>query len=97
MSISKIGSLFAANVDAVPATSPASPVTAQASTPQAAAAAPNDAVVLARNLQTLNRTPLSETDSARTSKVQDLKQRVKSGSYKPDSEKVAVAVIRDLA
>jgi len=94
MSISKIGSLFAANVDAVPATSPSSPVAQQANTPQVPS---TDAVVLATNLQNTNRTPLSEADSGRASKVQDLKAKVRSGAYKPDSEKVAVAVIRDLA
>jgi flagellar biosynthesis anti-sigma factor FlgM len=96
MGISKIGSLFAANVDAVPAvTQPkeVTPSSAPVVTPQVS----TDAVVLSKNLQTINRTPLPDTESARAAKVKDLKEQVRSGEYKPDSAKVAEAVIRDLA
>lgn len=96
MGISKIGSLFAANVDAVPAVTQSKEVTpsnAPVVTPQVS----TDAVVLSKNLQTINRTPLPDTESTRAAKIKDLKEQVRSGEYKPDSAKVAEAVIRDLA
>lgn len=38
----------------------------------------------------------SESDSARTKRVADLKNLISSGSYQPDSRKIAESVIRDL-
>lgn len=97
MGISKIGTLFAANVDAIPASNPSSSVSARPEAQPAASPPANDAVVLSANLRNMGKTPLADADTARAARLQELKQQVKSGSYKPSSEKVAVAVIRDLA
>ena len=97
MGISKIGSLFAANVDAIPASPPSSSVSARTESQPVAPSSPNDAVVFSANLRNMNRTPLADADTARAARVQELKQQVKSGTYKPSSEEVAVAVLRDLA
>jgi flagellar biosynthesis anti-sigma factor FlgM len=97
MGISKIGSLFAANVDAIPASTPTAPAAPQAESQAVAPVVQNDAVVLSNSLRNMNRAPLADTDATRASRVQELKQQVRSGSYKPSSEKVAETIIRDLA
>jgi anti-sigma28 factor (negative regulator of flagellin synthesis) len=58
---------------------------------------PSDAVVISMNRQPSNRVPLHDAESAQAAKVAQLKQQVKSGSYHPDREQVAVAILRDLA
>ena len=97
MGISKIGSLFAANIDSVPAVKPTRGITPQQTPIQVAPQTSSDAVVLSKNLQTSQKMPLTDAESARAAKVDTLKQQVKSGNYKPNSESVAVAVLRDLA
>jgi flagellar biosynthesis anti-sigma factor FlgM len=97
MGISNISNLFAANVDAVPAVNPSKAVTPQSAPAQNAAQGSSDAVIVSRNLQASNRVPLQDAESARAAKVEQLKQQVKSGTYKPDREQVAVSVLRDLA
>jgi len=97
MGITKIGSLFAANIDSVPAVKPTPAATPQQAPTQSAAQASNDAVIFSKNIQASQRTPLPDAESARAAKVDKLKQQVKSGDYKPNSDAVAVAVLRDLA
>jgi flagellar biosynthesis anti-sigma factor FlgM len=97
MGITKISNLFAANVDAVPAVTPSKAVTPQSAPAQNTSQASSDAVVVARSLQSMNRAPLQDAESARAAKVDQLKQQVKDGTYKVDREQVAVSVLRDLA
>jgi flagellar biosynthesis anti-sigma factor FlgM len=93
MGITRISNLFAANVDAVPAANPSKAITPQSSP----ANGPSDAVVVSRSLQSANRVPLQDAEAARAAKVDQLKQQVKSGTYKPNKEQVAVSILRDLA
>lgn len=58
-------------------------------------AASTDAVVYTRSAASAPPTP-PPTDSARASRVQQLKAQVDSGSYRADPEKVAVAVLKEL-
>ena len=97
MGISKISSLFAANTDPVAAVTPSKEVTPQGAPAQGPQQASTDAVVFSKNLQTMNRVPLGDADTARAARVQKLKEDVRSGDYKVDKEKVAVSVLRDLA
>lgn len=97
MGITKIGSLFAANIDSVPAVKPTQGVTPQQTPLKVSSQTSNDAVVLSKNLQTSQKVPLADAESARAAKVDKLKQQIKSGDYKPSSDAVAVAVMRDLA
>lgn len=97
MGITKIGSLFAANIDSVPAVKPTPAVAPQQTPTPAAPQVPGDAVVFSRTMQSSQRVPLADAESARASKVDKLKAQVKSGDYKPSSDAVAVAVLRDLA
>ncbi|MEY4669048.1 MAG: Anti-sigma-28 factor, FlgM [Pseudomonadota bacterium] len=97
MGISKISNLFAANVDAVPAVTPSKGVTPQSAPVQSTTPTSTDAVVLSKNLQSMNRAPLQDAESARAARVDQLKQQVKNGTYKVSKEQVAVAVLRDLA
>lgn len=92
MGITKISNLFAANVDAVPAVTPSKAVTPQAAPAQNTPQVSTDAAVVS-----LNRVPLQDAESARAAKVDQLAQQVKSGSYKPNPEQVAVSILRDLA
>lgn len=97
MGITKISSLFAANTDPVPAVTPTQEVTPQGAPAQGSSQASTEAVVLSKNLQTINRVPLGDADAARAARVQKLKEDVRSGDYKIDREKVAISVLRDLA
>ena len=92
MGITKISNLFAANVDAVPAVNPSKAVTPQSAPAQSTPQASTDAAVVS-----LNRVPLQDAESARAAKVDQLKQQVKSGTYKPNKDQVAVSILRDLA
>lgn len=97
MGITKISSLFAANVDQVPAVTPSKTVAPQTTQTQGAPQGGSDAVVFSSNLQPSNRVPLGDAESARAARVQKLKEEVRGGTYRPEREKVAVSVIRDLA
>jgi anti-sigma28 factor (negative regulator of flagellin synthesis) len=98
MGISKIGSLFASNVDPVlrPQAAGQQGAGAQAQSQQTQAQASTDAVVYSRSMGTKVAAPTSTEDS-RAARVQQLKSDVGSGAYKPDTEKVAVAVLKELA
>lgn len=98
MGISKIGSLFASNLDSVSAVSPAKP--AQSTQQQQASPKVNslgtDAVVFSRSMAAPP--PSSDgSDVARASRVKALKTEVERGAYRADSEKVAVAVLKELS
>jgi anti-sigma28 factor (negative regulator of flagellin synthesis) len=92
MGITKISHLFIANVDAVPAVTPSKAVTPQSAHAQKAPQASTDAAIVS-----MHRVPLQDADSARAAKVDQLKQQVKSGTYKPNQDQVAVSILRDLA
>ena len=92
MGITKISNLFAANVDAVPAVTPSKAVTPQSAPAKNASQVSTDAAIVS-----MNRVPLQDAESARAAKVDQLKQQVKSGSYKPNQDQVAVSILRDLA
>lgn len=97
MGITKISSLFAANIDQVPGVTPSKQVAPQATQAQGAPQGGSDAVVFSSKLQPTNRVPLGDAEAARAARVQKLKQDVRGGNYQVDPQKVAVSVIRDLA
>ena len=97
MGISKIGNLFAANVDSLGANQQAKQVQAQATSAPVAAATPvsSEAAVFSF---AQNRAPQGDTEkSNREARVKELKTLVSRGEYKPSSQDLAVSVIRDLA
>jgi len=98
MGISKIGSLFASNVDPVYGWSQSKPAqtTQQQQSPPKANPLGTDAVVFSRSMTT-SPPPTRAADDARASRVQSLKSEVERGAYRPDSEKVAVAVLKELS
>lgn len=97
MGISKIGSLFASNVDPVYGASQSKPAqTTQQQSPPKANPLGTDAVVFSRSM-TSSPPPTRAADDARASRVQALKSDVERGAYRPDSEKVAVAVLKELS
>ena len=97
MGISTIGSLFASNIDSMSKQQSATKQDArnQASQASQQSAASTDAVIYTRSGASAP-PPAPATDSARTSRVQQLKSQVESGSYRADPEKVAVAVLKEL-
>jgi flagellar biosynthesis anti-sigma factor FlgM len=108
MGISKIGSLFASNVDPLVRQqvtgkngAPGQSTAAQSTTQSQQAKAPStDAVVFSgavRAAATSATQSNSTSDGSRTARIKDLKSQVESGSYKSDPEKVAVAVLKELA
>ncbi len=98
MGISTIGSLFASNIDSMSKQQSAGKQDARSQTSQSAQqnATSTDAVIFTRSGAPAPQTTAT-TDSARTSRVQQLKAQVESRSYRVDSEKVAVAVLKELA
>ena len=98
MGISKIGSLFASNIDSVYGSSSTKPAesTKQQQTPQTTSSLGTDAVVFSRSIVARPPAP-SVGEDPRASRVQSLKREVDSGSYRADSEKVAVAVLKELS
>ena len=98
MGISKIGSLFASNIDSTYGSSQTKPAQSkpQEQTPPATSVLGTDAVVFSRSMTSRPPAP-SGGDDSRASRVQSLKKEVESGSYRPDSEKVAVAVLKELS
>jgi len=96
MGISKIGSLFAANVDSLAERAKSSGQ--QSQTPTSVTNAPQqggEAVVFSSSFTGSKAAP--EQSSDRSDRVAQLKQQVARGDYSVDSEKVAVSVLRDLA
>ncbi len=98
MGISKIGSLFASNIDSTYGSSPTKQAQSkpQEQKPSATSVLGTDAVVFSRSMGSRPTTP-SVGDDSRASRVQSLKKEVDGGSYRPDSEKVAVAVLKELS
>ena len=91
MGISKIGALFAANVDSVASQkTPQQPESTATAVTQSSA---SEAVVLSSSLA---RSGAVDADPGRAGRIQQLKGQVRSGSYSADSTKVALAVMRDL-
>lgn len=102
MGISKIGSLFASNIDPVVRQSALSKRSAagQAQNQSDQVKASSDAVVYTPSSSAKAASSSRATDSsdsARASRVRDLKSQVDSGAYVADSDKVAVAILKELA
>lgn len=57
----------------------------------------SDAAIVSQSIRTSAQQNSVSSDSSRAERVQKLKDEVRSGSYRPDSEKVAVAVMKELA
>jgi anti-sigma28 factor (negative regulator of flagellin synthesis) len=57
----------------------------------------NDAVVYSRSMITSQRQAAAAADEGRAARVQKLRDQVTSGQYRTDPEKVALAVLKDLA
>jgi flagellar biosynthesis anti-sigma factor FlgM len=98
MGISTIGSLFASNIDSMSKQQSAGKQDARSQATQSVQqdAKSTDAVIFTRSGASAQQAT-STSDSARASRVQQLKTQVQSGSYRADSEKVAVAVLKELA
>ena len=101
MGISKIGSLFASNLDPVQRATVAgkggSSDQSQNTKAQQSPAS-TDAVVFTRTATSRPPTPTTaSSDDGRAERLKQLKDQVNSGAYRPDSEKVAVAVLKDLS
>jgi anti-sigma28 factor (negative regulator of flagellin synthesis) len=98
MGISRIGSLFASNVDPVlrPQVAGQQGAGTQAQSQQTKVQLSTDAVVYSGSMSTKGTASTSAEDS-RAARVQQLKSDVSLGAYRPDTEKVAVAVLKELA
>ncbi len=97
MGISKIGNLFAANVDSFGANQQLKQTQAQATTAPVVAATPvsSEAAVFSF---AQNRPQQGDAEkSNREARVKELKTQVSRGEYKPSSQDLAISVIRDLA
>ena len=94
MRISRIGSLFAANIDSV---STSRPDTQDTKITNSAPIAPTEAVVVSPNFNRSASSSASESAEARAERLKQLKEQVKRGSYSADSNKVAESIYRDLA
>ena len=57
----------------------------------------SDAVVLSQTMRANTQQSAAAADQSRAERVQKLKEQVRNGTYRPDSEKVAVAVMKELA
>lgn len=104
MGISKIGKLFASNADAIQqqrlqeTRQAAQQSKTQPSSTAADRSSTGDAVVISQTMRAASQQSASSAvDPSRAERVQRLKEQIKSGSYRPDSEKVAVAVMKELA
>ena len=98
MGISTIGSLFASNIDPLLKQQSSEKRDTRGQSPQQVpqSAASTDAVIYSRSSGPAPKST-SATHDARASRIQQIQSQVDSGSYKPDSEKVAVAVLKELA
>jgi hypothetical protein len=97
MGISKIGYLFAANVDSLGSTNQAK--TSQQQQPSQGqitpgAPASTEAAVIS---PTFGQSRPAQGESGKEGRLQELKAQVQKGEYKPALSDVAVSVIRDLA
>lgn len=101
MGISKIGSLFASNVDPTPRTSVASKRGSgeqSQSTQSQQASISSDAVIISRSTAASSSPrAAAPNDDSRAERLKELKGQVSSGAYRPDAEKVAVAVLKELS
>jgi flagellar biosynthesis anti-sigma factor FlgM len=103
MAISKIGQLFVSNADSVlqrrpsrakgPDTQPQ-----HSSLPRSGAgnSATDDAVVISPTIRNTAGQSSADLDPDRAARVEQLKGRVRNGTYTVDSGKVAVAVVKEL-
>ena len=98
MKISRIGTLFASNVDAVLQARQAEEQRDAQSREQASTASrpSEDAVVYSRVLMA-NRPPPPLVNDARAARLEKLKEEISKGNYRPESDKVAVAVLKELS
>ncbi len=93
MKISGIGSLFSSTIAPTASQQRAVPVEQVRAT--SAVDSQSDAVVLSAKLQEQQKQ--SESANAdRASRREKIDQQIKSGTYKPDSNKVAESLLRDL-
>jgi flagellar biosynthesis anti-sigma factor FlgM len=104
MGISKIGSLFASNIDAVSrqlkteAAAESRQADKQSDAQQTKSSTPStDAVVYSRSMIASKKQAAVAADEARNARLQKIRDQIKNGQYRTDSDKVAVAVLKDLA
>lgn len=90
MGISRIGTLFAANVDSPRKSNPQEGDRGAARSTEALHN--DDAAVVSRSAYSAN--PVN--DAERTARVQQLKNQVRRGEYRADTTKVALSLYRDL-
>ena len=98
MGISKIGSLFASNVDSVYRQLNSEPKPAERSAePQPKPPVqPSDAVVYSRSMVAARQQSASAEEVARGARLQQLKEQIARGQYRSDTSQVAVALLKDL-
>jgi flagellar biosynthesis anti-sigma factor FlgM len=92
MRISRIGTLFAANIDSVSSRSQSK--NTQSSDP-ATAVTQSEAVVLSPRFNRPQQNP-EETEEARAARLKEIRRQVARGDYQADANKVAEALYRDL-
>jgi anti-sigma28 factor (negative regulator of flagellin synthesis) len=97
MGITRLSSLFAANIDPVPAVPRTHEVSPHETAAQRSEPVSSDAVVVSKTLQSANRSPVADADVAHAARLQKLTESVRSGTYTADREKVAISLLRDLA
>ena len=99
MGITRISSLFAANVDSIqpkPPQGSESKEFSNSKNPQVVSQTPNsEAVVFASSLSKQN-AATQESGKSEASNFERVKQEVQSGNYSRPSEEIAKALVRDL-
>lgn len=93
MGISKIGNLFAANVDSVGAAKQGQATAQPATQTQPSQTTSSEAAVFSPGF---GQSSAQASDAARQERVNQLKAQVTSGQYNTSSKDVAVALIRDI-
>lgn len=98
MGISKIGSLFASNVDSLyrQLASEPKPAERPAESQPKPPVQPSDAVIYSRSMMAARQQASSSEEVARAARLQQLKDQIARGQYSSDTSQVAVALLKDL-
>jgi len=98
MGISKIGVLFASNMDSVlnrvATRDPSTTKNGESESRQTPTA--SDAVVLSRSIHASRYAQSASSDVGRAERLQKLRSQVGKGEYRVDSERIAVALLKDI-
>lgn len=92
MALSKIGTLFAANVDSIKARK-REPEEHKASEAKPRQQVSDDAAYVSPSMSTASE---AKPDPARAARITQLQNQIRNGSYKVNTAKIALALARDL-